>query len=40
VVGEGTTTVHLNAPYHLKEYSGWVVVTEHSAVPLLHTAVT
>ena len=38
VVGKGTTTVHLNAPYRLKEYSGWVVVAPGSTVPLLRTA--
>jgi Anti-sigma-K factor rskA, C-terminal len=37
VVGKGTTTVKLNAPYHLKEYSGWVVVPQGSAVPVLRT---
>ena len=36
-VGEGTTTVHLNAPYHLKEYTGWVVVISGSKTPLLRT---
>jgi len=39
-VGEGTTTVHLNAPYHLREYSGWVVVRPNSTVPVLRTATT
>jgi hypothetical protein len=37
-VGGGTTTVHLNAPYHLKEYSGWVVVPPNSGIPVLRTA--
>jgi len=37
-VGEGTTTVRLNAPYRLKEYTGWVVVAPGSSVPLLRTA--
>jgi len=37
-VGAGTTTVHLNAPYHLKEYSGWVVVPPNSRIPVLRTA--
>lgn len=37
-VGLGTTTVRLNAPFHLKEYSGWVVVAPGSASPLLRTA--
>ena len=36
-VGPGTTTVRLNAPYHLKEYSGWVVVRTGTAEPLLTT---
>lgn len=39
-VGKGTTTVRLNAPYHLREYSGWVVVPPNSAVPVLRTAST
>jgi hypothetical protein len=37
VVGEGTTTVKLNAPYHLKEYTGWVVTRPGSTVPVLRT---
>jgi hypothetical protein len=37
-VGKGTTTVRLNAPYHLKEYSGWVVVVSGTQKPLLRTA--
>jgi hypothetical protein len=36
-VGPGTTTVRLNAPYHLKEYSGWVVVRTGTTAPLLTT---
>ena len=36
-VGPGTTTVRLNAPYHLKEYSGWVVVRSGTTAPLLTT---
>jgi hypothetical protein len=36
-VGEGTTTVNLNAPYHLKEYDGWVVVRSGTTQPLLTT---
>jgi hypothetical protein len=36
-VGKGTTTVRLNAPYKLREYSGWVVVRTGSAKPLLKT---
>ncbi len=36
-VGKGTTTVLLNAPYRLKEYSGWVVVRTGSVKPLLRT---
>jgi len=38
VVGAGTTTVRLNAPYHLREYSGWVVVRPNSRIPVLRTA--
>ena len=34
---DGTTTVRLNAPYHLKEYSGWVVVRTGTTTPLLRT---
>jgi hypothetical protein len=37
-VTSGTTTVRLNAPYRLKEYSGWVVVASGSRTPLLRTA--
>jgi len=37
-VGNGTTTVRLNAPYHLKEYTGWVVVISGATTPLLRTA--
>jgi anti-sigma-K factor RskA len=37
-VGKGTTTVRLNAPYRLKEYSGWVVVASGTTKPLLRTA--
>ena len=37
VVGKGATTVRLNAPYHLKEYSGWVVVPQGSTAPVLET---
>ena len=36
-VGKGETTVQLNAPYHLKEYTGWVVVVSGSTTPLLRT---
>ena len=36
-VGEGTTTVNLNAPYHLKEYDGWIVVRSGATTPLLTT---
>ena len=36
-VGKGTTTVRLNAPYRLKEYSGWVVVVSGTEKPLLRT---
>jgi Anti-sigma-K factor rskA, C-terminal len=38
VAGEGTTTVRLNAPYKLKEYSGWVVVESGTQKPLLQTS--
>jgi hypothetical protein len=34
-VGKGTTTVRLNAPYQLKEYTGWVVVRAGTSKPLL-----
>lgn len=37
-VGEGETTVRLNAPYKLKEYTGWVVVVTGTREPLLRTA--
>jgi len=37
-VGKGTTTVRLNAPYSLREYSGWVVVRSGTAKPVLQTA--
>ncbi len=37
-VRAGTTTVRLNAPYHLTEYSGWVVVRSGTTQPLLRTA--
>ena len=37
-VGKGTTTVHLNAPYRLIEYTGWVVVVSGTKTPLLRTA--
>jgi hypothetical protein len=36
-VGKDTTTVRLNAPYRLKEYSGWVVVRSGTTTPLLKT---
>ncbi len=36
-VGPGETTVRLNAPYRLKEYTGWVVVVSGSRTPLLRT---
>ena len=39
-VGEGTTTVSLNAPYKLKEYDGWIVVRSGTATPLLTTTAT
>jgi len=38
VVDQGTTTVRLNAPYKLKEYSGWVVVESGTQKHLLSTA--
>ena len=37
-VGKGTTTVRLNAPYRLREYTGWVVVVSGTQRPLLRTA--
>jgi Anti-sigma-K factor rskA len=39
-VGKGTTTVDLNAPYHLKEYDGWIIVRNGTAKPLLTTTAT
>ncbi len=39
-VGEGTTTVNLNAPYKLKEYDGWIVVRSGTSQPLLTTTET
>ncbi len=39
-VGPGTTTVDLNAPYHLKEYDGWIVVRSGTKQPLLTTTAT
>jgi hypothetical protein len=39
-VGEGTTTVNLNAPFHLKEYDGWIVVRSGTTQPLLTTTAT
>ncbi len=38
VESSGTTVVPMNAPYELKEYTGWVVVVEGSRKPLLTTA--
>jgi len=35
VVGAGTTEVPLNAPYHLKEYDGWVVVKSGTKRPFV-----
>ena len=35
VVGTGTTEVPLNAPYHLKEYDGWVVVKSGTKGPFV-----
>ena len=37
VVGRGATTVRLSAAYHLKEYSGWVVVVTGTRTPVLRT---
>jgi hypothetical protein len=37
VVGKGSTTVQLNAPYKLKEYTGWVVIASGTRTPLLRT---
>ena len=39
-VGAGTTTVDLNAPYHLKEYDGWIVVRSGTKQALLTTTAT
>ena len=39
-VGKGTTTVSLNAPFHLKEYDGWIVVRSGTTLPLLTTITT
>ena len=39
-VGEGTTTVDLNAPYRLKEYDGWIIVRSGTTQPLLATTAT
>lgn len=36
-VGPGTTTVRLNVPYRITEYSGWVVVRSGTTAPLLTT---
>jgi hypothetical protein len=38
----GTTSVHLNAPYHLRSFNGWVVISQpagdrHPSRPLLTT---
>ena len=35
VVGQGTTEVPLNAPYKLKEYTGWVVVQSGTQGPFV-----
>jgi hypothetical protein len=35
--GSGSTTVRLNAPYKLKEYTGWVVVVSGRKQPILRT---
>ena len=37
-VGAGETSVPLNAPYHLREYDGWVVVPAGGHEPVLTTA--
>ena len=39
-VGAGTTSVSLNAPSHLTEYDGWVVVRSGSTTPVLTTGST
>jgi hypothetical protein len=39
-VGAGTTTVDLNAPYHLTEYDGWIIVRSGTTQPLLMTTAT
>ena len=37
VVQSGSTTVRMTAPYHLKEYTGWVVVVSGTKTPVLRT---
>jgi hypothetical protein len=37
IVRQGKTTVHLSAPYHLGEYTGWVVVVSGTTTPVLRT---
>ena len=37
VVRSGATTVRMTAPYHLKEYTGWVVVVSGTMTPVLRT---
>lgn len=38
VVSTGETTVSLNAPYRLRDFDGWVVITDGSTEPVLRTA--
>src|SRR5262245_32475558 len=37
VVKSGTTTVRMNAPFRLREYTGWVVVVSGTKTPVLRT---
>jgi hypothetical protein len=37
VVQSGSTTVRMTAPYHLREYTGWVVVVSGTKTPVLQT---
>jgi hypothetical protein len=37
VVQTGSTTVRMTAPYHLREYTGWVVVVSGTKTPVLRT---
>jgi hypothetical protein len=37
IVRPGETTVRMSAPYHLREYTGWVVVVSGTKAPVLRT---